>query len=121
MTERDPTVHRPLEEAPEVAAAVEDESTVPQLRTGGGRTGDNPAFTDIDEVPAEFPPTEDLLGAPNGAGAGYATDTRTGAEQPWDPEDLTVAQGHDPTPKNIERARRELAQDGRSAVEKTVP
>lgn len=46
---------------------------------------------------------------------------RTGAEQPWDPEDLCVAKGQDPTPKNVERARRELAELGPAAIEKTVP
>lgn len=46
---------------------------------------------------------------------------RTGAEQPWDPEDLAVAKGQDPTPKNVERARRELAELGPAAIEKTVP
>ena len=46
---------------------------------------------------------------------------RTGAEQPWDPEDLAVAEGRDPTPRNIERARRELEQWGPAAIEKTVP
>ena len=46
---------------------------------------------------------------------------RTGADQPWDPEDLAVAHGWDPTPKNIERARRELAELGPAAIEKCVP
>jgi hypothetical protein len=46
---------------------------------------------------------------------------RTGAEQPWDPEDLAVAEGRDPTPRNIERARRELEKWGQAAIEKTVP
>lgn len=46
---------------------------------------------------------------------------RTGAEQPWDPEDLAVAEGRDPTPENIERARHELEEWGPSAIEKTVP
>jgi hypothetical protein len=46
---------------------------------------------------------------------------RTGAEQPWDPEDLAVAEGRDPTPENVERAREELAEDGPAAIEKTVP
>src|SRR5262245_9672747 len=46
---------------------------------------------------------------------------RTGAEQPWDPEDLAVAEGRDPTPANIERARRKLERDGAAAIEKTVP
>ncbi len=46
---------------------------------------------------------------------------RTGAEQPWDPEDLAVAEGRDPTPHNVERARRELEELGAAAIEKTVP
>ncbi len=46
---------------------------------------------------------------------------RTGAEQPWDPEDLAAAQGHDPTPAAVARAREELARDGAAAIEKTVP
>lgn len=46
---------------------------------------------------------------------------RTGADQPWDPEDLAVAKGWDPTPENIERARKELAEQGPAAIEKTVP
>jgi len=46
---------------------------------------------------------------------------RTGADQPWDPEDLAMAKGQDPTPKNVERARRELAELGPAAIEKCVP
>jgi hypothetical protein len=46
---------------------------------------------------------------------------RTGADQPWDPEDLAVAEGRDPTPANIERARRELEREGAAAIERTVP
>jgi hypothetical protein len=46
---------------------------------------------------------------------------RTGAEQPWEPEDLTVAQGEDPTPENVARSREELEREGPEAVEKTVP
>jgi hypothetical protein len=49
------------------------------------------------------------------------TALRTGAEQPWDPEDLAVAEGRDPTPANVERARRELAEEGPAAIERTVP
>jgi hypothetical protein len=48
-------------------------------------------------------------------------DVRTGADQPWDPQDLAVAEGRDPTPSNVERARRELADDGQAAIERTVP
>ena len=46
---------------------------------------------------------------------------RTGADQPWDPEDLAVARGKDPTPENIARARAELDRDGAAAIERTVP
>lgn len=55
-----------------------------------------------------------------GRPAGWAR-FRTGAEQPWDPEDLAVAEGRDPTPENIERARRELEKYGPAAIERTVP
>jgi hypothetical protein len=46
---------------------------------------------------------------------------RTGADQQWDPEDLVAAKGQDPTEDNIERSRRELAEQGPAAIEKTVP
>jgi hypothetical protein len=46
---------------------------------------------------------------------------RTGADQPWDPIDLAIAEGRDPTPENIERARRELERYGPAAIERTVP
>ncbi|GAB3152312.1 hypothetical protein GCM10027290_42800 [Micromonospora sonneratiae] len=122
MTQRDPYLDRPLEETPEVAAAVEDETAVPQFLTGGGDGPDAPAFEQPGDVPGEFPPTNELIGNPPGRGGdetGRAD--RTGAEQPWDPEDLAMAQGQDPTPGNVERARRELEQDGPAAIEKTVP
>jgi len=93
----------PLEETPEAAAAVEDDTTVPQLMTSPGVGGDNPAFR---------APGGDRDGGP---------DLRTGAEQPWDPEDLAAAQGRDQTPAQVERARRELDRDGAAAVERTVP
>jgi hypothetical protein len=46
---------------------------------------------------------------------------RTGAEQEWDPEDFAVAYGRDPTPENIEWARRMLAELGPAAIERAVP
>jgi hypothetical protein len=46
---------------------------------------------------------------------------RTGADQPWDPADFAVAAGRDPTPENIEWARRRLAERDRAAVERIVP
>ncbi|MGC4887396.1 hypothetical protein [Micromonospora sp. DT227] len=127
MTDRDPGGERPLEETPEMAAAVDDDSTVPQLR-GGGTDPDNPAFAEPDGAVADTG-SPDILGDPYAAGTG-ATGTgtgaggdniRTGAEQPWEPEDLVRARGQDVTPENVERARRDLAELGRAAIEKTVP
>ena len=135
MTDRDRGGERPLEETPEAAAAVDDDSTVPQLQTGGGADRDNPVFTEPDgAVPDTGSP--DILGDPYAAGSGptgtgtgatgtgtegAAENRRTGGEQPWDPEDLVAARGQDLTPENIERARRDLAELGRAAIEKTVP
>ncbi|WBB74811.1 hypothetical protein O7602_04490 [Micromonospora sp. WMMD1128] len=127
MTDRDPGGERPLEETPEVASAVDDDSTVPQLRAGGADP-DNPTFTEPDGAVADTG-SPDVLGDPYAAGTG-ATGTgtgaggdnvRTGAEQPWEPADLVRARGQDVTPENLERARRDLAELGRAAIEKTVP
>ena len=90
---------RPLEETPEVADAVADDVTVEAFITGGGPDADSPEFRQPGEEPR----------------------VRTGADQPWDPEDLAVAEGRDPTPANVERARQELEQDGAAAIERTVP
>ncbi len=46
---------------------------------------------------------------------------RTGSEQAWDPEDLAVAEGHDPTPAHVRHAQEELDALGPAAIEKTVP
>lgn len=96
MTEQD---RRPLEETQEVADAIEDDVAVDAFITGGGPDSDSPEFLEPGRRPA----------------------FRTGAEQPWEPVDLAVAQGRDPTPENIERARRELERDGPAAIERTVP
>jgi hypothetical protein len=90
---------RPLEETPEVADAVADDVAVDAFITGGGPDADNPEFLQPGEAPQ----------------------LRTGADQPWDPEDLAVAEGRDPTPANVERARQELDRDGAAAIERTVP
>lgn len=89
----------PLEETPEVVNAIEDDVAVDAFITGGGPDADTPTFLQPGEEPA----------------------VRTGADQPWDPEDLAVAEGRDPTPENVERARRELDRDGPAAIERTVP
>jgi hypothetical protein len=90
---------RPLEESEEVADAVADDVAVDAFITGGGSDADTPEFLQPGEEPR----------------------WRTGADQPWDPIDLAEAQGRDPTPENIERARRELERDGAAAIERTVP
>ncbi|MFJ6165667.1 hypothetical protein ACIQH6_11160 [Micromonospora orduensis] len=128
MTDRDR--RPPLEESPEMAAAVDDDSTVPQLSGGGGPDRDTPAFAEPRNRPADLAPdTDDLIGDPYGAGTG-ATGTgtgaggdniRTGAEQQWEPEDLVMARGQDLTPENLDKARRDLAEQGRAAIERTVP
>ena len=89
----------PLEESQQVADAVEDDVTVDAFNTGGGPDSVNPQFLEPGAEPA----------------------VRTGADQPWEPVDLAVAEGRDPTPENIERARRELEEDGPAAIERTVP
>jgi hypothetical protein len=92
-------IRPPLEESPEVASAVADDVAVDAFITGGGPDADSPEFRQPGEEPT----------------------IRTGADQPWDPEDLAVAEGRDPTPENVERARQELAREGAAAIERTVP
>lgn len=121
MTEHDRRLDRPLEESPEVTAAVEDESTVPQLADAGDRDPDSPTFRAAEEPTGDFPATGDVIGAAMGGGTGGAGAARTGADQPWEAEDLAVARGQDPTPENVRRARDDLAEEGPSAVERTVP
>jgi hypothetical protein len=121
MTDRDRNAGRPLEETPEVESAVEDETTVPQLVTDGGGDADTPTFTSPDEGSADRPPTDDLIGVAQGGGSNNAADFRTGAEQPWEAEDLAKARGQDPTPPNVDRAQQDLDQTGAAAVERTVP
>ncbi|MEV0733453.1 MULTISPECIES: hypothetical protein [Polymorphospora] len=120
MTDRSSDAQRPLEETPEVAAAVEQETSVNKLTGGGGPGPDNPDFREAGDT-AEFPPTEEILGAPFGGGTPAARGARTGAEQPWDPEDLVMAQGGEPTPERVRRAQAELDRDGPAAIERTVP
>jgi hypothetical protein len=90
---------QPLEETQEVADAVADDVAVSAFITGGGPDADNPVFRQPGQAPV----------------------IRTGADQPWDPADYAVAKGWDPTPKNVERARRELEKYGPSAIERIVP
>ena len=103
MTDRDNALGQaPLEEQPEVAAAVKDDTTVPLLVTAPDGEQDSPDFQ---------PP----------AGNTGSSRLRTGAEQPWDPEDLAVAKGGDGTREQVEQAQQELERDGAAAIERTVP
>lgn len=68
------------------------------------------------QTPTDEAPTDE---APSGE-PGPAT-LRTGAEQSWDPEDVAIAEGRDPTPENVERAQRELDEHGRAIIERIVP
>ncbi|SHL09430.1 hypothetical protein [Actinacidiphila paucisporea] len=45
----------------------------------------------------------------------------TGAESAVDPEDLVMASGRDCTPELIEKARKDLEEHGRAAVERYLP
>jgi uncharacterized protein DUF5709 len=94
---------------------------------GGGFTAEEAAMHEI--------PESELGGGPEpGEEAGAASGRRegrregrpepvirTGADQPWDPEDLAVAEGHDPTPAHVRHAKEELERLGPAAIEKTVP
>ncbi|MBY8885385.1 hypothetical protein K7472_11055 [Streptomyces sp. PTM05] len=46
---------------------------------------------------------------------------RTGAERPFDPEDLVMASGRDVTPERIEQARRLIEEKGAAALERYLP
>lgn len=83
-----------------------------QLFPEGVYTEDEAAYT-FDDL---FDPTPEVAAA-----ADADAHVRTGADQPWEPEDLAVAEGHDPTPKNVERARHQLDDEGPAAIERTVP
>ncbi|MDT0451784.1 hypothetical protein [Streptomyces hesseae] len=45
----------------------------------------------------------------------------TGAERPFDPEDLVMASGHDVTPERVEAARRRIEEKGAAALERYLP
>lgn len=130
MTEQN---QQPLEETQQVADAVEDDVAVDAFITGGGPDAENPVFLQPGEEPGEEQPGDEQSGdeqpGADRSGGGRSSEerpskeptVRTGADQPWDPVDLAVAEGRDPTPENIERARKELERDGPAAIERTVP
>jgi hypothetical protein len=117
-----PAQIRALEDTDEVARAVDDEAPVPALAASGGAVDRQLGYREPDGAAGPGPRGSGPRGnGPRGSGAPGAAPARTGAEQEWDPADLAVAEGRDPTPRNIERARQELIRDGSAAIERTVP
>ncbi|MFH8407128.1 hypothetical protein ACH4FX_20375 [Streptomyces sp. NPDC018019] len=45
----------------------------------------------------------------------------TGSERPFDPEDLVMARGLEPTPERVEEARRLIEEEGAAAIERYLP
>ncbi|MEV7522274.1 MULTISPECIES: hypothetical protein [unclassified Streptomyces] len=45
----------------------------------------------------------------------------TGGDRPYDPEDLVMATGHDPTPERVEMARRLIEKEGPQVIERYLP
>ncbi|MEU7551194.1 hypothetical protein AB0B01_02335 [Streptomyces sp. NPDC044571] len=45
----------------------------------------------------------------------------TGGERPYDPEDLVMATGADPTPERVEKARRLIEKEGPTVIERYLP
>ncbi|TJZ58933.1 hypothetical protein FCH28_01905 [Streptomyces piniterrae] len=49
------------------------------------------------------------------------TELYTGAERPFDPEDLVKASGREPTPDNLKWAKRLIDEKGVAALERYLP
>ncbi|MFD7626059.1 hypothetical protein ACFV7Q_08420 [Streptomyces sp. NPDC059851] len=45
----------------------------------------------------------------------------TGGEGAYDPEDLVMATGADPTPERVEKARKLIEKEGRAVIERFLP
>lgn len=45
----------------------------------------------------------------------------TGGERPYDPEDLVMVTGHDPTPERVEQARKLIEKEGPQVIERFLP
>ncbi|MFF5445307.1 hypothetical protein [Streptomyces sp. NPDC012888] len=45
----------------------------------------------------------------------------TGGERPYDPEDLVMATGADPTPERVEKARKLIEKEGPNVIERFLP
>ncbi|GAA3178546.1 MULTISPECIES: hypothetical protein [Streptomyces] len=48
-------------------------------------------------------------------------DLFTGSERPFDAEDLVRASGREPTPENLDWARRLIEEKGAAAIERYLP
>ncbi|WP_424212068.1 hypothetical protein ACN20G_08170 [Streptomyces sp. BI20] len=45
----------------------------------------------------------------------------TGSERAYDPEDLVMARGQDPTPERVAKARELIEKEGASVIERYLP
>ncbi|MEW2413729.1 hypothetical protein AB0953_08400 [Streptomyces sp. NPDC046866] len=45
----------------------------------------------------------------------------TGGERAYDPEDLVMATGADPTPERVEKARKLIEKEGQRVIERFLP
>ncbi|MER5727826.1 hypothetical protein ABT084_05620 [Streptomyces sp. NPDC002138] len=45
----------------------------------------------------------------------------SGGERPYDPEDLVMARGQDPTPERLEKARELMEKEGPAVIERYLP
>ncbi|MEV8534460.1 hypothetical protein [Streptomyces sp. NPDC051211] len=54
-------------------------------------------------------------------GEGRPVKLWTGGERPYDPEDLVMATGADPTPERVEKARKLIEKEGPTVIERYLP
>lgn len=45
----------------------------------------------------------------------------TGGERPYDPEDLVMVRGQEPTPERLEKARQLIEKEGPAVIERFLP
>ncbi|MEV0410141.1 hypothetical protein AB0I68_04830 [Streptomyces sp. NPDC050448] len=45
----------------------------------------------------------------------------SGGERPYDPEDLVMVQGMEPTPERLEKARQLIEKEGPAVIERYLP
>ncbi|MEV5595229.1 hypothetical protein [Streptomyces sp. NPDC052496] len=64
---------------------------------------------------------KDSSAGSDGARAARQREFYTGGERPFDPEDLVMARGLDPTPERVEEARKLIEEKGAAAIERYLP